>query len=389
MTTTNDRAGALSDATVVLTARLRKPGVVRKVESGEIRVRAQGVSDLDAHDPDEASLRINKVLIDSPEYSEIRALDGAIRGYLRSQALPTRLAGGRYLIPVKLVEKVDARLAAFGQQRQELVATFCDAYPRLVEEARARLGDLFSERDYESAEAVRAAFLMETSIAALEIPGDGLARISQALYERELRKAQASREQMVGEIRDGLRYAMADLVNALVERLTPGEQGERKRIMASHVERLREFVDAFGARNVAGDQDLEALVAKARGLVAGVDVKELRRDTSVRDSLSGGLEVVKRALDGMISSNGSTLRASALELNDMPESPRLPETQSAARFAAIELTDPIPQAVRLNDVGADATAARSAVLELDERPATAPIPEITATARAAALELDA
>lgn len=373
----------LNDAAVVMTVTFHKPGVTKRVQSGEVQVRARGVEEAQARDPKSEAVKVTKTLLDSAEYRAISALDSYIRGYLRSQALPTRLADGRYLMPLRLIDTISAKVDELIRQREGLVDVFMAVYPDRIAERAQVLGDFFKVSDYLAPDAMRADFSVEVSIAALEMPGAGLAKFSAALYEREVRKAHAAREQMVGEIRDGLRVAMADLVAALVDMLTPREDGTQPKVLGCHIEGLKSFINDFAARNLADDKSLADLVERAKSLVSNVGLNDLRRSTDVRASIAAGLEGIKARLDQVISSDASTLRASFVELNDSAPSAPLPATEATER------------ASRLDDQGAPAelpNVAAEGVRSVDLEEVASSCPDAAevahVTARAARLDLE-
>ena len=88
-------------------------------------------------DTDKDLLRVSKKLLDSPELEAIRSLDGEIRRYVYDTCLP--FEAGIHLLPTALIEMVEARLADYRSQRDQLVSLFVSAYPRLCEDAARRL----------------------------------------------------------------------------------------------------------------------------------------------------------------------------------------------------------------------------------------------------------
>lgn len=322
---------SIDEAVVVYELHLDKPGCSGKVGDSEAEVRATDSSQA----IDRKRLKLTKRLFDCPEYRAVSAHDGAIRSYLRSQALPTtKLAGGRYPIAAGRIELVDERVQELFAERTRLVDLFVAAYPAAVEavrlpEEQGGLGALFAAADYPSPEAMASQFSASTELTGLNMPGTGLARISRSLYARELAKVSSAREAMVTEIRDGLRAAAHGLVSTLVSTLKPKAPGERPRVFASQVDKLKAFLADFGSLNVAGDDALEGLVTRARELVDGADPEEMRKDTSVRDSFASGLLNVEQALAVMVSADATALRANAVAatLNDATD--RATETRAA------------------------------------------------------------
>jgi hypothetical protein len=381
MTKTNENAAkGLDSATIVFTCRISKPGITRKVGSGEVRVRAAGVEDEVAQDPEASTVRVSKKILESTEYQEIAALDKGLRAYLRAVSLPAKLAGAQHLIPVAKVEEVDAQVSRRAEERDALVEKFLAVYPTKVEEQKARLGDLFDEEDYSSVDVLREEFSIQTSIAALEVPGAGLANTSKALYARELAKVQQAREQMVEEIRDGLRLGMSELVGALVEKLDP-QDGSSPKVLQCQVEKLQAFVRDFSSLNVAGDEALEALVGTAKELISGADVKKMRSNVKARESVANGLRTVRAALDGMISSDSSTLRGGALDLNE-PCDPNFVPTSIDPAVRTVDLEDNAKRAAP-----APSNPERVRMVELEDGAAPA-ARTVEVSARAQVLELE-
>lgn len=361
-------AEKIAEATVVYTLRLRMPGSTVKVNTNEVTIRAKHADEKAEHagEADSNSLKLSKDLIKNPKYKEIAALDSWLRGYLRSQALPTKLAQGRYLIPVASVEKIDATVLEGAGRRAKLIEELMALYPTIIEEAKGRLKELFDADDFPKAERFKNEFDLTTSIEALADPGEGLAKFSAALYKRECEKAEAARKVMVDEIRDAMRLAMAQLVRGLCETLSPSQDGKSKKVMGHAIEKLRGFLDEFQARNVTQDGELAKLVGQARELLGDVDPTKVRASTTLRASLASDVEKLRDALDGMATSDGSTLRASFLEIEGgNASSAPLPAPEAGERAARLDL------------MGAEAPAPAPATeLQADEEPAAPAIPSI-------------
>ena len=124
----------LARKTVFVKLHLGLLGNSRKVSSAQVEV-----------DADKNLIRVSKTLLDSPELQAIRRLDGELRHYLYDMCLP--FEAGIHLLPIGLIETVDARLHEFEANREELVEVFFAAYPRLCEEAAGRLRTLYNPLD--------------------------------------------------------------------------------------------------------------------------------------------------------------------------------------------------------------------------------------------------
>jgi hypothetical protein len=125
-----------------------------------------------------------------------------------------------------------------------------------------------------------------------------LQTISARLFTREQAKATVQWKEMLDEIRVGLRLTFKELVDALVDRLSPRPDGTRKKLVG--IDRLLEFVDSFSKQNVANDAELQALVVQVRGILKGQDVASLRKDQDLRELVKERMESAKVILDTLV-----------------------------------------------------------------------------------------
>ncbi len=98
---------------------------------------------------------------------------------------------------------------------------------------------------------------------------------------------------------------MKDLVDHLIERLQPGEDGKRKKFHASNVQNISTFLDNFQIRNVTDDAELAQLVEVSKQLLSGVSPDDLRKNEVDRECLTKGFGKVKEFLDTMVETAGS------------------------------------------------------------------------------------
>jgi len=172
-------------------------------------------------------------------------------------------------------------------------------YPELVEGARARLRTLFDVRDYPPVETVRAAFGFSWRYITFRVP-ETLVAIDRAMFEREREKAAQHWAEAAAAIQALLRANMVELVAHMVERLTPNADEKQKVFKGSTVSNLSEFLRDFDARNIVDDQELAAVVARARELLDGVDPSTLRDSGEVRAAVHSGFARIQRQLDVMV-----------------------------------------------------------------------------------------
>lgn len=291
------QSGGLFDRAVLLQVSTGRFSVKRKVKDlGAVHVDPT----VDGGQTDKSRLVVAAELLESRELEAVFSFDGATRRYLMSRALPVALlAPGVYVLPLVMVEELDAYLSARCEARIPLVDAFCEVYDVRAAEGRAALGRLGDVSAYPPVDVVRATFRMGYAWFSMGAPG-GLAAIRADLYARESAKLEASFADALAEAREALRTMAAGLVDHLIDRLSPDPAGKRKRFEASTVEKLVEWCGTFDARNLANDGALAEEVDKIRRALSGVSVDELRSSGLARSGVVGRLSEVKGVLDRLL-----------------------------------------------------------------------------------------
>jgi len=277
----------LARKTVFVKLHLGVLGNSRKVSSAQVEV-----------DADKNLIRVSKTLLDSPELQAIRRLDGELRRYLYNMCLP--FEPGIHLLPIGLIETVDAKLHEFEAKRGELVETFLAAYPRLCQEAAGRLRTLYNPLDYPPVEEVRSEFTCSWQYVSYGVPHQ-LREVSERMFQDEREKAAERMAEAYTEVRQVLREAMVELVAHLRDRLTDQPDGTPQRLRESTVHKLREFLDTFDFRNVTNDEELKEQVERARALLAGTTTDAIRNTAALRARVRGGMTEIADRLGTMVS----------------------------------------------------------------------------------------
>lgn len=248
---------------------------------------------------DKTWLAVSKKLIDAEELDAISALDGEIRWYIETRALPSNLKKGIYLVPVDFIEEMESKLTAFAERRRDLVAQLITAYEGLVREAQGRLDKLFNSADYLTRADLANSFGLKWQYVTFDTPAS-LATISRHLYEEEKKKAEAAWKEASEAIRQLLRESMAELVDDMVDKLTPKPDGKQKVFRDSSIGYYQDFLATFDPKNITDDAQLKALVDKAKGLLRGVKPDRLRESENTREVVRAGFTQIKKLLDPML-----------------------------------------------------------------------------------------
>jgi hypothetical protein len=205
---------------------------------------------------------------------------------------------GVYRVSLANFESIIAGLEARKADRDKLVDEFEKAYPADVAATKAKLGGMAKDSDYPSAPSARAEFAMTWRIISGGVPSS-LATLNPDIYHKE-RAAYAKHLKQVADQYAALQRAVVKAaIDKLVERLTPGPNGEKKILRTSTVANLQEVLADFPALDLANDGEMAAVVAKASALMAGFDADDLRTDEAIAAMVQVGINDIKQAVDAL------------------------------------------------------------------------------------------
>jgi hypothetical protein len=272
---------------VLLNLRISMWGVSRVLPDHEYEV-----------DADKVMVRPTKKILECPEYEFLLQLKRGIHRRLRTLALPGEiLRAGVYPISLGMVEPVERTLEDFSVRWGVGILGLGEVWDLCVREVEDRLRALYDEEDYPSWERVCRCFDVRWNYFTMNTP-QVLQAVSAKLFVREQAKATVQWNEMLEEIRDGLRLTFKELVDALVDKLTPKPDGTRKKMVG--VDRLLEFLDTFSKKDVANDDELRVLAEEVRGLLNGQDISRLRKDQGLRELVQERMRSVKVVLDTLV-----------------------------------------------------------------------------------------
>lgn len=316
---TRSKAGIM-DKAMCVRVQFKKPGRIRKVatqaqvltadpsngaqgaliDSAPVQEKTNAVPLINEQVKTDLTLiRVSKYIMEAEEVQAVAQLDHRIVKYLQTKALPSIFQWGVYLVPDELIGEVDLVLGNFLESRKTLVAAAVAAYPRIIQDAEQRLGDMFDLTNYLSPEQFEKAYDFRWDYMSYGVE-ERLKLISKQTYDREVEKSKERFAEAENEIKFALREAMSELINHAVERLTPDENGKAKMLAKGRYTALTEFLDTFKNRNICEDQELERLVKQAHDLISGQSREDLTKNEGLHGAVLHGFNDVKTALDAML-----------------------------------------------------------------------------------------
>lgn len=242
---------------------------------------------------DQDWIRARKFLVNPDKLNGVRAVIGRARCYLQKKALPFPISG-LTLIPKDAILDIDATLGEFQIEFWQEVEAFLNIYELARAEAKRNLDNLFNEADYPID--IRSKFRFQWQFLTLSVPGKNSV-LNPALYEQEKQKFLV----LMAETRElaitALREEFKGLIDHMVDRLTGAGDGKPKQFKGSMVEKLNEFLDSFGTRNIFQDNELSELVSHCKAVVSGINPEQLRNSDFVREHVAAAMSRIKATVD--------------------------------------------------------------------------------------------
>jgi len=243
-------------------------------------------------------LSAGKKLLDTRhvKYKAVTAVRGRVSGYWKSLSLPYTEPGLR-LIRQDDVEPFAQQMQRFREQLEEAVAELGQHYDELRDAARQRLGSLYDSTDYPPS--LSGLFDIAWEFPSVE-PPDYLLRLNPDLYHQERARITARFDEAVRLAEEAFTTEFARLVGHLVERLTPGVDGQVKVFRDTAVGNLTEFFDRFKSLHLGSSGELEELVETAQRVIGGAVPGVVRESSALRQQIAAQLTAVQAGLDQLL-----------------------------------------------------------------------------------------
>ena len=227
-------------------------------------------------DCDKGKLSTTKRLIASQKYQDIVRHIEVTLAWVAKRTMQSTIRKGVYFVRRDMVNEVCGYIDDRNIMLQEqLVPDFCDTeYEPAIEAAskpasEGGLGALFNRDDYPAKADMPHRFGIDYSLFALSIPDELPAEV----YAKESAKLRQSFADAQDEVKYALREGVKQFVDDAATALTGGKMFTKKTVA-----KLDKFFDTFHARNMTDDAELERLVAEAKQVVRGIDLRMVGKD---------------------------------------------------------------------------------------------------------------
>lgn len=241
--------------------------------------------------------RVNKNLLPGVDQLEKIVKYGAmVRNWVYDKTLPWSDYGPR-LIPTAAFFDFKRTLDEHEAEFNRLVDKFIAEYPTLISAQAFKLGDMFSRDEYPDVEDIASKFRFRATF--LPVPDSGDFRVDIGNEAMDVLREQYEREYL-----DRLNGAIADVRTRLLEglhhlsdRLSPDDNGDRKRFRNNMLETFAETVASVRALNLTKDEAIESLALEAERAVAGVDIDIVKENDTARANVLARVNSVLEAFE--------------------------------------------------------------------------------------------
>lgn len=294
---TSQEVPRLFEKAVILTASFGLPPTAKKVRRSQIGEAGNGTETAVTVKADVTAIKVSKVILDCPELKAISKKHAEIKAYIEAKALPSFFKGGMFWLSLDLIEEAEAKFDQFDTELQPLIEEFLAVYPQRAEEARTRLDELGDLADYLSIEEIREKFYFTRQYITFQSPEN----LPEVIRKQEADKMEQYFRDANVEIQAALRESMQELINHMLDKLSPSTDGKKKRFYDSSLDKVTGFLNCFAARNLTDDTALQALVDQARGIIGSTTPDDIRDSQRTQDKIRSGFEQIQAALDPLVS----------------------------------------------------------------------------------------
>ncbi len=238
-----------------------------------------------------ARTRATKFLLDPKFFQPMREVFTEFDYKVSLLALPVPFRGGFKPIPISNMKKFYALLKEFRQRLKDLGESYIiPNYPSEVRKAAGELGPRFVASDYVAPKVAASKFGIDVDYYTPGVP-EGLAAVGEEFLQSELGEAERQVQEMLARTEDALAASMEEMVGKLLKSVQGG-----KKFYDTDVTKFVDFLQAFGNRNITGNERLAELVKKADSVLRGVDVKDLKKDDRMKEYIGFAMSEVAEGL---------------------------------------------------------------------------------------------
>jgi hypothetical protein len=208
--------------------------------------------------------RFNKLLIDKAALEPTAAIEGAARHYHYQHTMPWGNNNER-LLPASLFDEYSNNMFMFKREFEQRADALARDYPRLVQEARTRLGSLYEPKDYPAE--IRSRFSFKVEPNSVPSANDFRVNLNKDYLDQIKSDIEVRQRKMLDEAQRNLWERIREVVGNVQEVCSK----EKPRIFDSLIEKVQTLVNVLPAMNLTGDPELSRITDEMKALIVNPD----------------------------------------------------------------------------------------------------------------------
>jgi len=251
--------------------------------------------DSNGHKPDPSMVHVSQDLIDRKFIKAIAKRDKQFTNYVKAHVVPSPLKfQGAYLMRRTEVKMITDAAKQYIEDREKLITLFGKKWDAVVKDAKTKRGPFFTSADYPPFATIRLKYDVEYRWINYNVAA-ALSDLDSEIYKEESEKAGVFFANAAQEARDAARIAFQELNDHLLSQLGTDEKGKPKRFMGGSITKYVEFINMFlTGGDLTGDNDLKKFCLKAKDILQNVDPAEVRKDTTLRETIFDAVNTIKK-----------------------------------------------------------------------------------------------
>lgn len=259
--------------------------------------------------------RYNKHLLGGPGtiLGDIASAAQHARNLHLQNGLPWKDDGTRLLPVTNFFEYTDV-LRKARTTFEQAVKAFVDAYPDLVEQAKAKLGTMFDATDYPAPDEIATRFKFSTDFLPvpsagdfkLSLPADQVAELEQSITDQVQRRIEAAHRDLWQRLRDVVKDLHDKVTDPQIDAQTKAGAAKRAAIQDQLIQKGFATVQQLDRLNVVSDTDFADIQRDVLAVVESADAGLLRKSAAERAKVANETASILNAMSMFYNPNQPT-----------------------------------------------------------------------------------
>lgn len=245
----------------------------------------------DDNGADGAVARVNKTLLSDCEYlKNIKTFIGEVRNHVHYHLTMPWSDTGIRLLPTEMFFDYQQRVTHYEGLIAAEVDKLIEDFEYEKSKASYKLGALFNEEDYPTAESLRDKFSFRVNYMPLPDAGDFRLDINNEAINELQDKYESAYTEKVNQAMDDIWYRVHESLSNMSTRLGYNDDGKKLVFRDSLIDNALSMVDLLRKCNVTGSSQMSAMASNLESALMGVSPDSLREDEYHRDETKKNID---------------------------------------------------------------------------------------------------